>query len=443
MKWEVVPMGDFLKYRDLRFKPNDNRISNLKRIEKIDFSGNIILSNKNSNTDMILIKKGDLVISGINVEKGASAVYKGEDDITATIHYSSYEFDEERIDIDFLQYYLRSEEFIRNIKEQVPGGIKTEIKPKHILPLRVTIPIDVSDQRDIVFALKSHFQKIGNYESENNHQLDLLKKLRQHILQDAIKGKLVPQDPNDEPARKLLERIKSEKEKLIQEKKIKKEKPLPDIKPEEIPFEIPENWVWCRLGDISTNITKGSSPTWQGIRYVKSENDGILFITSKNVGNYNLILDELTYVEKEFNNIEPRSILKKGDLLTNIVGGSIGRTAMYNLDKIANINQAVCLIRFEASGVDLNYFLHLMNSDTVIEMMFKNQFAPGRANLSMSNISTFPIPLPPLPEQQRIVSKIEQLMKICNELEQTIMQNQKYTQDLLQVALKEALESKF
>ncbi len=348
--------------------------------------------------------------------------------------------DPENLPVDLQFYHIIFNELRNDIVRKTKSGTSKEAISllsfgKYEIPY-----FDINVQHKIKHKFKTSEETKNEISSENTHQLDLLKKLRQQILQDAVQGKLVPQDPNDEPASKLLERIKAEKEKLVREKKIRKEKPLPPIKPEEIPFEIPENWVWCRLGEIASNITKGSSPNWQGIKYVKSEEEGVLFITSKNVGNYTLIFDELTYVEKEFNEIEPRSILRKNDLLTNIVGGSIGRTAMYDLDKIANINQAVCLIRFETSGIDLKYFLHLMNSNMIIDLMFKNQFAPGRANLSMSNIAGFCVPLPPINEQNRIVIKIEQLMKLSDELEQTIQQNQKYTQDLLRVALKEALE---
>src|ERR1035437_10125959 len=155
MSWSKVKLGVFLKLRDNRYKPNDRAIADLKRIDKIDFSGEIFISDKPSNTDMILIKNGDLVISGINVEKGAMAVYTGENDITATIHYSSYSFDENNIDIDFLKYFLKSIEFKNALKEQVPGGIKTEIKPKHLLPLLVRIPTDLSEQKAIVEILKN------------------------------------------------------------------------------------------------------------------------------------------------------------------------------------------------------------------------------------------------------------------------------------------------
>ncbi len=114
MSWEVVEMSRFLSERKGRFKPNDKTIKGLKRIEKIDFSGNIYLSDKASKTDMILIKQGDLVISGINVEKGAMSIYKGEEDVVATIHYSSYEYDLEKIDLNYLRHFLKSSEFLEH-----------------------------------------------------------------------------------------------------------------------------------------------------------------------------------------------------------------------------------------------------------------------------------------------------------------------------------------
>jgi len=242
-------------------------------------------------------------------------------------------------------------------------------------------------------------------------------KLRELILQLAVQGKLVPQDPNDEPASELLKRIQAEKERLIAEGKIKKEKPLPPVSEKESPYQLPEGWVWCRLGYLCEIITKGSSPRWQGINYVDKK--GLLFITSKNVGSYKLITDNFSFVEWRFNAIEPRSILKKGDILMNLVGASIGRTAIYELEQIANINQAVSLIRLiENVPLHKTYLLHFFNSPISIDFMFKNQVESARANLSLTNVNRFLIPLPPVLEQKRIVAKVEQLMALCDELEQ-------------------------
>lgn len=134
-EWQKTQISEFLTERAGRYKPNDPTVAKLKRLAKIDFSGRMHFSDKSSKTDMIIAKKGDLVISGINVAKGGLSVYEGEDDITATIHYSSYQFDDKKIDVEYFKRFLKSPKFIQLLKDQVKGGIKTEIKPKHLLSL--------------------------------------------------------------------------------------------------------------------------------------------------------------------------------------------------------------------------------------------------------------------------------------------------------------------
>lgn len=245
-----------------------------------------------------------------------------------------------------------------------------------------------------------------------------VQKLRELILQLAVQGKLVPQDPNDEPASVLLERIEAEKKRLVKEGKIKKSTNILPIKTNEVPFDLPRGWEWVRLEKLCKVITKGSSPKWQGVNYVDKGN-GILFITSENVRNYSLNLEEPKYVEDKFNEIEPRSILRRNDILMNIVGASIGRTAIYEHDEIANINQAVCLIRIVGQNrlVNLKYLLSYFNSALCISLMFDKQVDNARANLSMGNISKFVIPLAPYQEQSRITQKVDRLMSLCDELE--------------------------
>ncbi|MGR9046945.1 MAG: restriction endonuclease subunit S [Gammaproteobacteria bacterium] len=166
-------------------------------------------------------------------------------------------------------------------------------------------------------------------------------------------------------------------------------------------------------------MTKGASPKWQGVSYTEDPGD-VLFVTSENVGSYKLILDSRKYVEKKFNEIEPRSILEKGDYLMNIVGASIGRTAIFNLDELANINQAVCLIRVFVQFLNAQFLLHFFNGDICISYMFDKKVDNARANLSMSNIAKFVIPFPPLAEQHRIVAKVDELMALCDQLQAQI-----------------------
>ena len=248
------------------------------------------------------------------------------------------------------------------------------------------------------------------------------KALRQKILDLAIRGKLVPQDPNDEPASVLLERIRQTKQQMVKEGKLKPK----DIKKDtiifkgednlhyekfqdgtlkciedEIPFEVPEGWAWTRLASICEIITKGASPKWQGVDYTTT---GTLFVTSENVGIETLLLESQKYLSNRINEIQPRSVLKKHDVLTNIVGASIGRTCEYSLDKLANTNQAVAIIRL----VDLNlvdFIVKCLNSTYCIDLMLKNQVNVARANLSLSSLANFLIPIPPISEKRRIIEK--------------------------------------
>lgn len=253
--------------------------------------------------------------------------------------------------------------------------------------------------------------------SKNKFDLYGIKKLRELILELAVRGKLVPQDPTDEPASVLLRKIAAEKSQLIKEKAIKKIAENSSIPEEEQPFELPDGWQWSRLEFLTKTITKGSSPKWQGVSYTENTSD-VLFITSENVGAFRLLLDNRKYVERKFNEIEPRSILSNGDFLMNIVGASIGRTAIYDLDELANINQAVCLIRMFAENLCSLFFLQFFNSNICTGYMFDKQVDNARANLSMGNIARFIIPIPPLAEQFRIVSKVNELMALCDQLEQ-------------------------
>jgi type I restriction enzyme S subunit len=270
---------------------------------------------------------------------------------------------------------------------------------------------------------------------------DQIKQLRQTILNLAVRGKLVPQDPNDEPASELLKRIAAETARLVKAGEIKKEKPLVPISDEAEPFDVPNTWEWVHLDVLSKLITKGSSPKWQGVNYVSSD-EGILFITSENVGNYELRkLDDLKYVEARFRDIEPRSLLQYGDILMNLVGASIGRTAIYNLRTEANINQAVALIRLveQSHGPSVEYLLHYFNSPAAVDFMLRSRVTTAQPNTSLTDAREFPIPLPPLAEQRRIVAKVDKLMALCDQLEASLSTGEDIRRRLLEALLAGAL----
>ena len=263
--------------------------------------------------------------------------------------------------------------------------------------------------------------------------------LRKSILTLAVRGKLVPQDPNDEQAEEVLARIAAAKMRFQQSGELGKEKPVEPLQPNDLPFEAPVSWCWAKLAEVTELITKGSSPKWQGIAYVP-KSEGILFITSENVGNYNLRkLDDLKYVAKGFNEIEPRSILKFGDILMNLVGASIGRTAVYDLHDGANINQAVALIRLvrKADGICPRFLLHYLNSPAAVDYMLSSRVVNAQPNISLTDAREFAIPIPPLAEQRRIVAKVDQLMSLVDKLETQLADSRATASNLLSAIVAE------
>ena len=433
--WQKVKIGDFLFERKGRYKPNYEQIVNLPRIEKIDFSGNFHIGNKDSKTDMILIKDGDLVISGINVAKGAIGIYSGED-VTATIHYSSYTFDSNKINVEYFKRFLKSSEFIELLNEQVKGGIKTEIKPKHILPLEIQLP-DINTQAQIVQHFENVEDDIADVTKEVLKQESLLKKLKQTILQEAIEGKLTAKyrakNPDIGTAKKLLEQIKTEKEKLIKEKKIRPSKPLSPINEDEIPFDIPPSWEWCRLGDIANGFQYGTS--------TKSKINGrVPVLRMGNIQNGRVLLEELVYTDNE-SEIEKYSI-EYNDLLFNRTNSRklVGKTAIYSFQEKAIY--AGYLIKYSMILSNSHYINYVMNSPFHYQWCAKvRSDAIGQSNINATKLQSYIVPLPPLEEQKEIVATIEKLFTLCNELESEINQNKTTVDNLMVTVLKESFEN--
>jgi type I restriction enzyme S subunit len=437
--WQKVKIGDFLFERKGRYKPNDEQIVNLPRIEKIDFSGNFHIGNKDSKTDMILIKDGDLVISGINVAKGAMGIYSGED-VTATIHYSSYTFDSNKINVEYFKRFLKSSEFIELLNEQVKGGIKTEIKPKHILPLEIQLP-DINTQAQIVQYFENVEDDIADVTQEVLKQQSLLKQLKQTILQEAIEGKLTAKwrakNPDIGTAKELLEQIKTEKEKLVKEKKIKQGKKQIANEIEDLDIEIPDSWLLIDLDDITQYITDG---THQTPRYVEN---GRMFLSAQNVKPFKFMPEIYRCVsEEDYQKYIANRQTEKGDLLLGRVGAGIGETAVVDQDLEFAIYVSLGLVKTFKQFTNPEYLATVFNSPYGVRYAKSNISSGGGSagNFNLGRIRSFPIPFPPLEEQKEIVATIEKLFTLCDELESEINQNKVTVDNLMATVLKEAFE---
>lgn len=337
---------------------------------------------------------------------------------------------EEKYPID-LQFYhiifnVLKDDIVRNTKA---GTSKEAIGLKSFGNYRLPY-FDIKQQLEV----KSKFIVGNSYKdeliNEQSHQLELIKKLRQQIFKDAMQGKLVPQNPKDEPASKLLEKIKAEKSKSG-----KKEKPLPEIKPEEIPFEIPKNWVWCRLGEV-VEMSRGRFS-------IRPRNDPRYFN-----GKYPFIqigsLDEngsVIYEATQSLNEVGRKVSKefpKGTIVIAIVGGTIGNLGVLGVNMCFTDSMVGI---FPCNLYKQNYILNFLRYVQPDIKKAAYQMA-GQPNIKIPTLSNLIFPLPPISEQNRIIEKIEELMALCDELEASVKANQEYTTLLYQTALKEALQPK-
>jgi type I restriction enzyme, S subunit len=261
-------------------------------------------------------------------------------------------------------------------------------------------------------------------------QLTQLENLNQAILQEAVRGKLVKQDPKDEPASALLKRIKTEKANAG-----KKEKLLPSIKPEEISFDIPESWVWTKLYEICYNITDGThyTPT-----YFK---EGIIFLSSKNVTSGKIDWNNIKYIdEKQHREMQKRVSPQLNDILL-AKNGTTGVAALVDRDVVFDIYVSLALLR-AYKGIYPPYLLHFINSSIAKKQFNKRLRGIGVPNLHLNQIREVTIPIPPLAEQKRIVAEIEKQLSKAKQLKEHIITNQQATEELLKALLHQAFEVK-
>ena len=241
-------------------------------------------------------------------------------------------------------------------------------------------------------------------------------RLRRFILDLAVRGKLVPQDPHDEPASELLKRIAEEKARLLKTGEIKKAKAPMSISPD-APFNLPVGWARSTVGELCSKTGSGSTPRGGKSTYREK---GIVFLRSQNVYNDGLHLHDVAYIDGTTHAKMSGTVVRPADLLLNITGGSMGRCCRVPDDfGEANVSQHIAIIRVAIDG--LEDFVHrLILSSYFQSFIFDEQTGAGRGGLPKNKMDRIPVALPPLAEQRRIVAKVDELMALCDRLEESL-----------------------
>ncbi|WP_171039683.1 restriction endonuclease subunit S [Streptococcus pseudopneumoniae] len=317
------------------------------------------------------------------------------------------------IDVDFMVHLIKSPVIFKQSKLGTRGVGNKNLVLQTIKNFLFPLP-PLSEQQRIVEAIESALEKVDEYAESYNRLEQLDKefpdKLKKSILQYAMQGKLVEQDPNDEPVEVLLEKIRSEKQKLFEEGKIKKKDLEISIVSqgddnsyyEEVPYEIPKSWEWVRFSTL-VEIVRGGSP--RPIKdYLTSEVDGINWIK----------IGDTEKGEKYINNVKEKikksglnktRFVKKGTfLLTNSM--SFGRPYILNVD--GAIHDGWLAISNYENSLNRDYLFYILSSNVVYSQFLSLISGAVVKNLNSDKVASILIPLPPLPEQSRIVDKIEQ-----------------------------------
>lgn len=334
-----------------------------------------------------------------------------------------------KVNLRFYSFYFNTYRE-RIVKATATGTSKLAINRKSFSNYQIYL-VDIEKQTQLLHKLDKMKSISDGLLQTIQQQQKYAEMLRQSILQQAVEGKLCEQDPNDEPASVLLEKIKAEKERLIAEKKIKKQKPLPPISEEEKTFDLPKGWEWCRLGELVTSVTDGPhySPEYH--------DKGIPFISGRNITLKGIDFSTAKFISPQLHEeLSKRCRPETGDILYT-KGGETGKAVVNDIDFEFNVWVHVAVLK-PSTFVYNKYLALALNSPHCYALSQKYTHGTGNRDLGLTRMIKITVPLPPANEQQRIVQRVTKLMGQCNLLERELSISKKYASQLMESVLQEA-----
>ena len=363
-------------------------------------------SQRNSQSTKHIFKKGDVLYSKLRPYLNKVVIAPQDGFCTSEIlpldfqgtYYNS-----------FAQKLLMSPYFLSTVNMLTYGVKMPRLGKDDAVQILLPLP-PLAEQKRIVEKIESIFKQADIIEENRLALKTAVRHTKSRVLDLAVRGKLTEQWPEEGSAEELLERIREEKQRLIAEGKLKKAKPLPEITEEEIPFDIPAGWKWCRYMDLFTHSS--------GKALKQSDTDGIKreYITTSNLYWNRFDLTKVRTMYFKDRELE-KCTVKKGDLLL-CNGGDVGRAAIWNYDYNICIQNHVSRLRPINPQIQIKYFFYLL-------WYYKTSgFISGKgigiSSLTVNDILSLAIPLPPLAEQKRIVEKTEQIFDILDTIEKAV-----------------------
>ena len=412
--WMWVRLGDLFQHNTGKALNSTNRIGvSLKYITTSNLYWNRFeLENlkemffTDTEVEKCTVKKGDLLVCE-GGDFGRAAIWKSDDSIRIQNHIHRLRA-YKAICTEFFYYLFYLYKHAGWIGGKGIGIQGLSSKAIHVLvfPLPPLV-----EQKRIVAKIEELLPYIDRYEQAwsklEQFNSRFPEDMKKSLLQYAIQGKLVEQRPEEGTAEELFAQIQEEKQRLIEEKKIKKEKPLPQITDDEKPFDIPESWKWVRFSDV-IDVRDGTHDT---PKYVLK---GIPLVTSKNLVSGKIDFDTSKLISGEdASAINMRSEVNTGDILFAMIG-TIGNPVLVKKDREFCIKNMALFKPIDNHLFDMSYLLLFLQKEQ--EQMKKSASGGVQSFVSLKFLRNYLLPLPPLAEQKRIVEKLEQLLPLCERL---------------------------
>ena len=400
---------------------------------KLDFSDcSYISSFKYDESPEIQLKKNDIVVVKTGSSYGKTSIVNDLPERT-TLNPQLLVLKQIKCNENYLCYFLNSSFMRKNFEELVNGtAIPTFSQEKFGMKLYPFPPL--SEQQLIVAEIEKIFAQIDLLEQNKTDLQTEIKQAKSKILDLAIHGKLVSQDPNDEPASALLEKIRAEKEEKIARGELKRDKNDSyiyksttdnchyeklngkDVSIEDkIPFTIPKSWQWCRLGEICEKLVDGNHNPPKGVE----NKTAYLMLSSRNINKNTIVdLENVRYLTKEMFEIEnKRTQLTSGDILFTSVG-SLGRSCVFHGTNNFCFQRSVTVIDTKIDNYWIKYFF---DSNYYQDYVIENATGTAQLGFYMQQMSDSFVVIPPLSEQKRIVAKIEELFSLLDQIQTNIV----------------------
>lgn len=411
--WEWVRWGTLSTSIKYGYNTSAQKDGKIKMVRISDIQNNQVnwdsvpfCNIPNEEITQYLLRKNDILFARTGGTVGKSYLVS---EVPENVVYAGYLIRtrySEKLSPQYLKYFMESYLYWSQLKKGTTITAQPNCNAKTLGKMVLPLP-PLAEQQRIADKVSAFFAQLYAIDKAYEKYRELQQAMKAKLLDLAIQGKLTDQRKEDGDARDLFQDIQEEKQRLIAEKKIKKEKPLPEIEADEIPFAIPKNWVWVRLNSIYNFIDyRGKTP--------KKLTEGIPLVTAKNVRmGYNDYSVKDFISAEEFKLRQSRGISHKGDLLFT-TEAPLGNVSLADLDCFSTGQRLIDFQAYNSLAVSNKLFMYFIMSSFFQQALIDNQTGTTVAGIKASRLKAILIPLPPLAEQKRIVAKLDELLPHLN-----------------------------